>query len=70
MRIGAATARSAAQAMCGPANSAVTKCVTNDETDFTLTFANGFEVRLTGDATTDNDVTVHGGTVSIHPAVS
>jgi hypothetical protein len=62
VRTAAATSRAFAQAICGPSATGATRsipAVTQPTADWTQSI----EIRLTGEATTDNDVTVEGGTV-------
>ncbi len=61
IRTGAATFRGSAQMIVGPTNGVVTKSSTNVTSSSTVTWANAVEVRLSGEATTDNDITMEGG---------
>jgi hypothetical protein len=51
---------------CGPALAART-ISTNNVFGGTITWANAVELRVTGDATANNDITVEGGTVTLVP---
>lgn len=55
------TFNSAATVISGPANAAATFVAANSTQSGTLTFANAIEIRLTGEATTNNDIVMSGG---------
>ena len=61
MRTGATTFRGSAQVVGGPGNGVTTKSAVNVTSSSTATWANAVELRLTGEATADNDLTVEGG---------
>lgn len=62
IRTAAAAFRGAAMGEVGPANGPVSRTGTNGEIA-TATWANAVEIRLTADATADNDVTATGGRI-------
>jgi hypothetical protein len=68
VRVSATTFRAAAQVVQGPANSQATVSAQNVTSTSTATWANAVEVRITGEATSNNDITVEGGTLSLCPA--
>jgi len=61
MRTGAATFRASAQVVGGPGNGLSTIGAVNVTSSSTATWANAVELRLTGVATSDDDLTVEGG---------
>lgn len=67
IRTGATTARCGAQALSGPVNGPTTKSG-NNTSQPTLTWANAITFKVTGDATSDNDVTIEGGALTFHRA--
>lgn len=67
MRTGATTTRMCASAVCGPSGGNVNKSV-SAVSQPTATWGNAVEVRLTGDATANDDLTVEGGRIIMYPA--
>lgn len=61
LRTGATTFRAAAQLVAGPTNDTTTRSVQNVTSSSTATWANAVEIRLTAEATADNDITIEGG---------
>lgn len=62
----ATVGRASAQANSGPSGGPVSASVTA-VTQPTLTWANAVEIRLTGEATADNETTVEGGWITLQP---
>jgi len=62
-RTAATTFRAGAQGIVGPTNAQATASYNNITSSSTVTWANAVEVRLTGEATADNDITVEGGSI-------
>lgn len=65
IRTGTATCRCVAQLIGGPTNAQTTKSVVNVTASFTCTWANAVEIRVTGEATTNDDITLEGGVVQV-----
>jgi hypothetical protein len=63
IRTGATTCRAVAQASVGPTNAQASLAANNVESSFTCTWANAVEVRVTGEATTNDDITLEGGQI-------
>jgi len=61
MRTGATTFRGAAQVVGGPGNGITTRSSANVTSSSTATWANAVELRITGEATGNDDITVEGG---------
>jgi hypothetical protein len=62
-RTAATTFRAGSQGVVGPTNAQTTAAYGNVTSSSTATWANAVEIRLTGEATSDNDVTVEGGSI-------
>lgn len=65
-RLSAVALLSVAQAVGGPANGSATASG-NDVTQPVATLANAVTIRITGQATADNDITIEGGSLSFQP---
>jgi len=65
IRTSSTLCRASAQLVIGPANSPLTHSASNVTSAFTCAWANAVEVRLTGEATTTNDITVEGGLITL-----
>jgi len=65
IRATSTTARSMAQVIDSTANGDLTKSVGNIGKDFSCIWANAVEVRITGEATSDNDITIEGALVGL-----
>ena len=65
LRTGATTCRCVAQLISGPTNAQTTKSVVNVTSSFSCVWANAVEIRVTGEATTTNDITLDGGFVQV-----
>jgi hypothetical protein len=63
LRTGATTFRASAQLIVGPTNDQVTRSVGNVTSSSTATWANAVEVRITGEATANDDITIEGGSL-------
>jgi hypothetical protein len=64
MRTGATTFRSAVQVVDGEANSQVTLSAQNVHSG-SLTWANAVETRVTGEATSNDDIVLQGGSLTL-----
>ena len=63
IRTGAATCRAVAQASVSPSGTQASFAGGDVTSSFTCTWANAVEVRVTGEATTTNDITLEGGQI-------
>lgn len=69
IRTGPTTSRSSGQVVCGPGastNDSISRAITA-VTQPTVTWANAVEIRLSGEATANDDITIEGGFVSVVP---
>jgi len=65
VRTGATTGRATAYVNDFTSNSDITKSVAKVTSSFTCTWANAVEIRLTGEATSNDDISVQGGSIGL-----